>query len=411
VKNSDNNYNNFNDEKFQILKFSTNDVIEFGYLKHIRKTNVNINNILVPNKNIFSIQSQVRTLEKKNICTIIGFQPDFAFLNFLNIESCVKMNQRIVAYQNNILITIFDIEPKFIVKYNQQPLTKISNHAVNIDVSKSIFFFSYNIYYSIIIVLFFKAAQCSYVFKTFKTKYLNTSTDSEPYFFQLQFNGSSNKLKSPHLIYNKITPVDNKTIFLPNHLTSTNVSNEFITYKCIPARNKQNDKSLEIKNWFIVACYPNMICKYKFERDIKEHQKDYSLEFLFANENIFKLNFLDHVDIDIFIMFNYKEYNTVQFYHSLSKKEKISTNSLVKIDHTLEVNNEFKNEISFDAFHQFIPSEDLENPKVKIFKQLVDSKKEHGNIINIGVYAYFHLKNKSSLSIGHVVVQIDNFEI
>jgi hypothetical protein len=140
----DKNYNNF--KNFKILKFYTDDVIEFGFLKYIRKINVNANNISIRNENLYSIQSKVKTLNINNICTILGFQPAFAFLNFLNIDSWQELKHVQLNIANNTTINIVQIESKLIPIINLDNITTISKHIVKIDESKSLLFFFFPIF-------------------------------------------------------------------------------------------------------------------------------------------------------------------------------------------------------------------------------------------------------------------------
>jgi hypothetical protein len=124
----------FNDYRFQILQFSDKDNVSFGFLKvkppKIRPLNISIDN----RPSLLAIQSKVNRLGSRHVCTIIGFDPEYAFLNFLNIGDA-EGTKRTDILQSTLPISVIEFDPTSVPTSENIIGPSINKHVLEIDAS------------------------------------------------------------------------------------------------------------------------------------------------------------------------------------------------------------------------------------------------------------------------------------
>ncbi len=120
---------NFEDEKFVILKFDKKrDKLVFGFTK----CKTIINNFPQPIRQItplMAIQSKEYDLQTKTVCTIIGFEPNYALLNFLNITNDTHPITTITV--NNLARSLVEIDPTKIPNVRTNMIAKHAIEKIN----------------------------------------------------------------------------------------------------------------------------------------------------------------------------------------------------------------------------------------------------------------------------------------
>ncbi len=135
---------NYTNEFFTVLKFNQSESVDFGFVpcKKTFSPPIKFTKKIPP---LMAIQSKVHELPKKVVCTIIGYNQEYALLNFLNIDQFVPDTKiEIIKNQNSLV----EIDVKNIpILINDS--SSIDKHVIQIDPNKSKInnhFFLHNIY-------------------------------------------------------------------------------------------------------------------------------------------------------------------------------------------------------------------------------------------------------------------------
>ena len=214
-------------------------------------------------------------------------------------------------------------------------------------------------------------------------------------------------------MYQNISTIENdySSNRLPKNIKSNYATGEHLAYYCMPM--KQETTTI-INKWFIIACYPHMRCLYDLKKtNITSSIKKYEGKFNFNTKNIFRKKFYDQADLYIILHYNYKKFKQVEFYYCLHW-EAISNTRAVDFNYTLELDAHLKRLIVKNCTEKTLDTE-KNSPKAIKYNNLciVDGSgvEEITENISIGVCVYMHLKNKSEKTIGHVVAQLDEFDL